>query len=111
MSLYVCFTDSILDINDIMRACGFSSVSYDASATASASSITVSASRVTDTAQLTTTVNPSETGVLGAGSGSGNNDGNNDSNNDDDDNGAAQAVPGMLLYAAGAAVAGALMLQ
>jgi hypothetical protein len=104
------------DIRDLMRACGFSSVSYDsASAT---SSISVSASPFTDISQLTTTVNPQETGNLGVGDAT--NDDNNDDNgnqnnenrnNNDDDSGAMQgALPGMALYVAGAAVAGAAML-
>ena len=103
------------DIGDLMRACGFSSVSYDAAATESVQSISVSAVRPTDTAQLTTTVNPEETGIFGTGDNNNNNGGSGDQNNDDnadDDNGAAQgSLPGMAMYVAGAVVAGAIMLQ
>lgn len=102
-----------------MRACGFSSVSYDAAATESAQSISVSATRPTDTAQLTTTVNPEETGIFGTGNNDNNNNNNNgdsgNQNNDDDgddDNAAARgSLPGLAVYVAGALVAGALMLQ
>lgn len=97
-----------------MRACGFSSVPYDAAATESVQSISVSATRLTDTAQLTTTVGPEETGVLGTGDS--NNDGtrgsqNNDGNEDDDNGAAHGTLPGMVVYAAGAVVAAAFMLQ
>lgn len=98
----------IPDIRDLMRACGFSSVSYDAAATTSVQSISVSATRPTDIAQLTTTVSPQETGIFGVGD-AGNT--GNDNNDGDDDSAASQgALPGMLLYVAGA-VAGAVMLQ
>lgn len=100
-----------------MRACGFSSVSYDAAATQSVQSISVSAVRATDTAQLTTTVNPQETGIFGSGDNNNNNNDNNDGGNQnddspDDDSAAAQgSIPGMTMYVAGAVVAGALMMQ
>lgn len=107
--------DMVLDIRDLMRVCGFSSVSYDSASATSSHSISVSASRPTDISQLTTTVNPQETGALGVGD-SGNNNSNNDGSqnnddNDDDDNAASQGViPGMAMYVAGAVLAGAMML-
>lgn len=105
-----------------MRACGFSSVSYASSATSSVQSISVTASRPTDIAELTTTVNPQETGVLGVGdSRTGGNSGNNDDNNNDqagDDggsdggSGAAQgALPGVVACVAGALIGAVMMLQ
>ena len=103
--------DRIQDIRDLMRACGFASVSYDAAASTSAQSISVSATRPTDINQLTTTVSPEETGIFGVGdSNNGNNNNNNNDNTDDGDSGAAHgAVPGVALCLAGA-VAGAVML-
>ncbi|MBE3046471.1 hypothetical protein IMZ48_28865 [Candidatus Bathyarchaeota archaeon] len=98
------------DIRDIMRACGFSSVSYDAAATTSVQSINVSATKPTDIGQLTTTVNPQETGIFGVGDAA-NTDTNNDDTTDDDSAAAQGALPGMVLYVAGAVVAGAFMLQ
>lgn len=99
-----------------MRACGFSSVSYDAAATESAKSISVSAERPTDIAQLTTTVSPEETGIFGTGDNNNNNNGDsgsqNNDDNADDDNGATQgSLPGMAMYVAGAVIVGAFMLQ
>ena len=98
-----------------MRVCGFSSVSYNSASATSASSISVSASRPTDISQLTTTVNPQETGVLGVGDAGNNNNNNggnqnNDDNNDDDSGAGQGALSGVAMYAAGAVVAGAAML-
>ena len=110
-----------IDIAEIMRACGFSSASYDSAATSSIQDITVSATRPTDISQLTTTVNSQQTGGLGnddSGSNGGggnqdndNNGGDGNQDNGDDDSGAMQALPGMAAFAAGAAVAGAMLLQ
>jgi len=65
--------DAAEDINSIVRVCGFSSTSFVASA-APTSSIAVSASRPTNTADLTTTIDPAqatETGGSGGGGGGG----------------------------------------
>ncbi|SPN98449.1 uncharacterized protein DNG_01493 [Cephalotrichum gorgonifer] len=105
------------DINKIVRVCGFSSVSYDSAATSQVQTISVAASKATDVAQLTTTVNPQETGSIGMDSPNGGNNNNNDNSNNnnqgsDDGSGAAQgALPGMVVCVSGAIIAGIMMLQ
>lgn len=120
-------------IRRIMRDCGFSSVSYSASAHSTvASTISVSASRFTETAQLTTTIDPARStgdsnddGNSGGGGGGNNDGGNNDGdddadrnnddgdgngNNDGDDDDAAASLGLSLFAVVGAAVAGGFML-
>ncbi|GKT89323.1 CAP22 protein [Colletotrichum tofieldiae] len=74
-------TDNVLDINDILRTCGFASTSYAATASYASTTPSVSAARPTNSAQLTTTITPGSGAGSGAsptqssGSGSGNNNG------------------------------------
>ena len=118
---------TVLDIEDILYTCGFSTASYNAaSATNLAQSISVDATRPTDISQLTTTI------IGGAAGGSGSNDrgsdsqptatqGGSNSNNDDGTSATAtgdaakasetNAAPGVAPFGvAGVVIAGAFMM-
>lgn len=101
--------DDMEDINEVMWACSFTSTSFAPGATTAVQGITVSASKVTDVAQLTTTVGPRQTND---NNNNNNDDGNNNDNQGDEGGaGAALGVPSALVYLAGAMVAGGMMLQ
>ena len=96
--------DSLDDINNIIRTCGFSTTSW--ASTAAPSSVTVSATRPTDIAQLTTTFEPSTVSSPTGGPTQTNDDANDDNNNDDDDNMGGHLMVPEHLAAALFAVAG-----
>lgn len=117
-----------LDVDDIMRRCGFSSTSYNEADIATVTNVDVQATRPTDADELTTTINggaqSTQTGGGGGdnggnGDGGNNNDGNTNNDGGDGDNAAPGFAPigfgfgslGVTIYVGVAAVAGAMLLS